>query len=335
MNQSIELRGVRVHNLKGINADIPVKKLVVIVGVSGSGKSSLAFDTLYAEGQRRYIEGFSAYARQFLDRLEKPDADSIERIPPAIALRQHSVNVGSRSTLATTTEIHDRLRLLFAAIGRIVCPECEIEVRRDSPNHVVECVSRLPDGTRFQIAFPVSDPSAAGAGQTPKPTRRDLAVELIEDGFTRAIADGRTLTLQEFVGSDFAETATEATELLVVVDRLVAGNAGDGRLLDSLELAFHAGHERCELICEQPPEVNAGIEAWQVDAVEIDGRPWHVVRFDASVRCAGCGSEFANPEPRLLSFNSPLGACPDCNGFGTIKVDASERSLPGLDAAIG
>ena len=338
MTQSIKLRGVRVHNLKNVDVDIPVKKLVVVVGVSGSGKSSLAFDTLYAEGQRRYIEGFSAYARQFLDRLEKPDADSIEQIPPAIALRQHAVNVSSWATLATATEIHDHLRLLFASLGRIICPTCNIEVRRDSPSHAAVCVSRLPAGSRFQVAFPLTinagtdgqsdehpqNQSSQNSGhnsdqQSAAPrTVGDLASDLIEDGFTRAIVDGRLRTLQEIVTGD-----QTATEMLVVVDRLVAGSVADERLMDSLELAFASGQARCELICQEPPDTDGGVDDLFVDTLAIDGRPWHVVRFDASMCCASCGASFTNLEPRLFSFNSPLGSCSDCNGSGTLKLDSS------------
>ena len=177
----IRARGVRVHNLRNIDIDIPLHQVTVITGVSGSGKSSLAFDTLYAEGQRRYIESFSAYARQFLDRLQKPDADRIEAIPPAIAIRQHQVNVSSRSTVATATEIHDFLRLLFARVGRIVCPDCGLPVRNDSVADITAVIRSIPDKQRFQIAFvPIRQPDESEDA---------LVARLLEEGFNRGVVN--------------------------------------------------------------------------------------------------------------------------------------------------
>src|SRR6185369_5946579 len=166
-HSAIELRGVRVHNLQNVDLDVPLHKLVVITGVSGAGKSSLAFDTLYAEGQRRYIESFSTSARQFLDRLERPDADRIEPIPPAVALRAKPAAASRRATVATATEIHDYLRLLFAKAGVIVCPDCRREVRRDFPASVQTILEKLPAGTRYQICFPIApvSPPLSKGGQ--------------------------------------------------------------------------------------------------------------------------------------------------------------------------
>ena len=183
----ITLRGVRVHNLKSIDLDIPHRKLIVLCGLSGSGKSSLALDTLYAEGQRRYIESFSAYTRQFLERLEKPDAERIDGIPPAVAVTAKNASRSSRSTVGTATEISDYLRLLMAKIGQVFCLRCGHEVRCDSPQNAAERLARLPAGTRYMIAFRCELPEG---GTVPQ-----LAAALREDGFVRAIFDGRLVTL--------------------------------------------------------------------------------------------------------------------------------------------
>lgn len=327
MSHAIELRGVRVHNLKGIDVDIPVKKLVVVAGVSGSGKSSLAFDTLYAEGQRRYIDGFSAYARQFLDRLERPDADRIDRLPPAIALKQHKVNVSGRSTIATATEVHDHLRLLFASIGRVVCPTCDVEIQQDSPEHVAEFVDQLPDGTRFQIAFPVELAHPANERQD---ELSPIAL-LLEDGFSRAIRDGKTVSLESLVERERASGTAgelENAQVWVVPDRLVAGKVNHERLLDSLELAFHHGHDRCALICQDVPPAADQTATTASSACEVDGKTWQLVPFDRSLRCPGCDAEFLEPEPRLFGFNSALGACPECNGFGSVPAISFDKLVP-------
>lgn len=323
MSHAIELRGVRVHNLKGIDVDIPVKKLVVVAGVSGSGKSSLAFDTLYAEGQRRYIDGFSAYARQFLDRLERPDADRIDRLPPAIALKQHKVNVSGRSTIATATEVHDHLRLLFASIGRIVCPTCEVEIQQDSPEQVAAFADQLVEGTRFQIAFPID------VGDTEAEDDQDLGplTLLLEDGFSRAIREGKTVSLESLVARAESGKLEEA-EVWVVPDRLVAGKVNSDRLLDSLELAFQHGHDRCALLCQDVPNGADQNASRSSDAFELDGKPWRLVRFDRSLRCPGCNVEYLEPEPRLFGFNSALGACPECNGFGSVPAISFDKLVP-------
>ncbi|MCA9268616.1 MAG: hypothetical protein KDA41_09105, partial [Planctomycetales bacterium] len=207
---SIELRGVRTHNLQEVDLDLPHGRLIVFCGVSGSGKTSLALDTLYAEGQRRFIESFSAYTRQFLERLEKPDADRIDGLPPAVAVAARDVSRSSRATIATTTEVYDNLRLLFARIGRVMCHGCGQEVRRDTAASVTDDLVDLPDGTRFMLAFE-------------RPLHEQVALEtvrrqLLEDGFGRAILDGRSVRL-----ADEPLAAEAAESVLVVVDRLAAG----------------------------------------------------------------------------------------------------------------
>jgi len=308
-----------VHNLQSIDLRLPLHKLIVISGVSGSGKSSLAFDTLFAEGQRRYIECFSAYARQFLVRLEKPDADRIDHIPPAIAVRHNSVHLGGKSTVATVTEIHDYLRLLFARSGRVTCPNCEQEIRQENPDTVARVVAGFRAGTRFQICFPIAalaevrEPAAVGQ-------EGGGITRLREQGFVRAVIAGRTVELRET--HDFG--AEPNSQTWIVVDRLVAGKATTERVLESLELAFRSGNDRCLLLeaLETADGSNSGRQTI------VDGRPWRLHRFHAQLVCESCDREFAAPQPRLLSFNTPLGACPECRGFGSVPAISLERLVP-------
>ena len=303
----IELRGVRVHNLQNIDVNIPLRKLTVIVGVSGSGKSSLAFDTLYAEGQRRYIDSFSAYARQFLDRLQRPDADRIDRIPPAIAIKQSasSGQHSGRSTVSTETEIYDYLRLLYAKIGIVVCPKCDAVVNRDSPSTAVGMIDELADGVRYQVGFPLTVESVATAQAEDQPetvSLREQVEQIREDGFSRAIAGGATVNLTDYEVND------SQSDMTVVVDRLVAGQSTVERLTDSIETSFRFGEGRAVVIV--PAEESA------TASVQIDGRPWIVYEFNDRFVCSTCSRKFLEPEHRLFSFNSPLGACPDCSGTG-------------------
>ena len=240
----ISLRGVAVHNLQDVDLDLPRRKLIVFCGLSGSGKSSLAIDTLYAEGQRRYIESFSAYTRQFLERLEKPEAERIDGIPPAIAVTSRNTSRSSRSTVGTATEASDYLRLLFAKIGHVHCRQCGREVRCDGPQSTADLLAGLPAGTRYMVAFAL-----------PRRDGNDVAQSLSalrEDGFVRVIAAGRLLNLAEDPAAD--ELATAAVPAnggpYVVVDRLAAGTAV-GRIRDSLETAFHRGGGRCCVFVEE------------------------------------------------------------------------------------
>jgi excinuclease ABC subunit A len=302
--RSIRLRGVRVHNLKGIDLDLPIGRWIAFTGVSGSGKSSLAFDTLYAEGQRRYIETFSPYTRQFLQALDKPDADRIEGIPPAIAVgQQQAARRSGRSTVGTVTEIHDYLALLYAREGRVFCRACGAEVRPASPASVAAWIDRLADGTRYQIAFPVdlSDTTDPGA----------LAASLREEGFVRAIVGGTSVTIE-----DGPLPRPEAGPIDVVVDRLIRGRDDPSRRADSIETAFEKGLGRCVIVAEA--------------ARQVFFRGW---------RCGRCGADQPEPEPRRFQPNSPLGACPTCHGFGrVIDLDLArivpDPSRPIRDGAI-
>ncbi len=319
-SQHIVLRGVEVHNLKSIDLDIPHRKLVVLCGLSGSGKSSLALDTLYAEGQRRYIESFSAYTRQFLQRLEKPEAERIDGIPPAIAVTSKNTSRSSRSTVGTATETADYLRLLYAKIGHVVCPKCGQEVRRDSPQSAAEVLGSLAEGTRYMVAFAVPREEAG------EPAR--LAAALTEDGFVRLIGGGRTIHLTSEPTARGLATGSPGDEpWYVVVDRLAAGSATQGRIRDSLETAFTKGGGQCyAFIDDGRSAVSAA--GGRGNGYTIDGRPWRRLGFSTQFSCVDCQLDFPTPEPRLYSFNSPLGACPQCEGFGNVIDTDMELVVP-------
>ena len=279
----IRLRGVRVHNLKGIDLDLPLNRLIVVSGVSGSGKSSLAFDTLYAEGQRRYIETFSAYTRQFLEKLDKPDADRIDGIPPALAIAQRVGRRSIRSTVGTVTEIHDSLALLFARIGRVICRSCGDRVEPATPDSIAAALDDLPEGTRYQVAFPIE--------VRPESDRAALAAVLREDGFARVHSEGQTIALDGLAALPLPASGV----LDVIVDRLVRGRESANRRFDSIETAFARGLGRCRIITES--EDRTFYQGW---------------------RCGRCGIDYLAPDPRLFRYNSLLGACPTCEGFGRV-----------------
>jgi excinuclease ABC subunit A len=323
----ISLRGVEVHNLKHVDLDLPRGKLIVFCGLSGSGKTSLALDTLYAEGQRRYIESFSAYTRQFLERLEKPAAEKITGLPPAIAVTHKHGSRSGRSTVGTTTEVNDYLRLLFAKIGRVFCEHDGTEVRRDTPQSVAAELVRLPEGVRFMIIAPPAILS------TTEPLL--LADELKQRGFVRAIVRSQVINLaDETIDSLIKDIA--AGELMIVVDRLTGGVPAQ-RLRDSLETAFAVGEGSCTVLVEEPASVTAGSSSSvsgatagmsssafgnRAQPTTVDDRPWLAFRYDDQMRCGLCGRVYIEPEPRLFSFNSPVGACPECEGFGNkIEID--------------
>ena len=304
--EKIVVRGASTHNLKNISVSFPVNKLTVITGVSGSGKSSLAFDTLYAEGQRRYVESLSAYARQFLERMDKPDVDEITGISPAIAIRQKNATKNPRSTVATQTEIYDYLRLLFARAGTTICHVCRREVKKDSPESAAdEILAALDDGTRFYVLFPIQEEvsrelvRAARKGK-PKASSKDLStqaflISLLQQGFSRLFRDGEMIELQK--PEDYAFDNFDST--YVLIDRLKAAQDIRQRLVDSLEICFREGHA-------------AVIET-------TDGKP---LKFSDRFICKYDGTRYEEPEPHLFSFNSPFGACPTCQGFGnTIGID--------------
>ena len=340
--EAIEVRGARVNNLKNISFSIPINQMTVVTGVSGSGKSSLAFDTVYAEGQRRYVESLSAYARQFLERMDKPDVDEVRGIAPAIAIRQKNATRNPRSTVSTQTEIYDYLRLLYARVGTTICRVCGREVHRDSPESAAdEILNQIKEGTRFFVLFPAQAglqvelngnsvaPSTRRRGDTgkrrkeksPRPrvpaSPRHLitahVMSLMQRGFTRLLHEDVQIDLaspDDYQRDDF-------DHVYVLVDRLVAREDVRQRLVDSLETCFREGHGQSVI------EI-ADTHASGVPPVERAGgvRTRERLRFSENFECKYDGTVYATPEPRLFSFNNPFGACPTCQGFGnTIGLD--------------
>ncbi|HEU4629642.1 MAG TPA: excinuclease ABC subunit UvrA [Gemmatimonadaceae bacterium] len=304
MKDAIIVRGARQHNLKGIDVEIPRRSYTVITGPSGSGKSSLAFDTIYAEGQRRYVESLSAYARQFLDRMEKPDVDLIEGLSPAVAIEQKNPTKTSRSTVGTATEIYDYLRLLWARIGRTYCPVCGRELRPDTVQSVTDTVLALPAGTRFMVAFPLRPSSKV---------RSAVVVEnLRAQGFLRVAVDGRVLHLDDVEAQRVDLTA--AQELLVVVDRLAAEPETRGRTADAVGTAFREGDGDCVLLLATPLPDPTRAAADGAESPPLTER----LRFTERFECPNDGTRLSTPTPQLFSFNNPRGACPTCNGFGAV-----------------
>ena len=339
-NESIVVRGARTHNLKNIDFEIPHNALTVVTGVSGSGKSSLAFDTIYAEGQRRYVESLSAYARQFLERIEKPDVEYIEGIAPAVAIRQKNTSRSPRSTVGTATEIYDYLRLLFARIGRTYCRNCGLEVKKDTPDEVADAVLALEDGTRLLVLFPVlSQPGEAGqsanatsqsrtgaaftaphAGSssgakkvvTRRPRKRDAQddgpaslksrlLDLRQKGFNRLFQSEQVF---EFSTPESLLDLNFSQPVFVLLDRITVSRDSRTRIVDATETGFR---ESGEILFQVVPR---------------DGQQGHALPFSQRFECKNCRIRYQEPEPRLFSFNNPYGACPRCQGFGnTIDFD--------------
>ena len=300
MDDSIFIRGARVHNLKNISLAIPHNQLTVVTGVSGSGKSSLVFDTVYAEGQRRYVESLSAYARQFLERMEKPDVDEIFGIAPPIAIRQKNTTRNPRSTVATSTEIYDFLRLLYARVGRTYCPKCGQLVQRDTVDQVAQTMLAQPEGSRWYALFPVRRGATTEA-------LRDQLFELRKKGFNRLYQNGRVFefsTPESLLDIDFNQP------VFVLVDRFVISPDLHQRLVDTTEICYR---EAGEVIFEEATPHHP---------------PPATLRFSEKFACKQCGIELVTPEPALFSFNNPMGACPRCQGFGnTIDYDMN-RVIP-------
>ncbi|MGB6481914.1 MAG: hypothetical protein WBE86_00350, partial [Candidatus Acidiferrales bacterium] len=322
---AIRVRGARVHNLKNIDFEIPHNAITVVTGVSGSGKSSLAFDTIYAEGQRRYNESLSAYARQFLERIEKPDMDEMTGIAPAIAIRQKNSTRNPRSTVATATEIYDYLRLLYARVGHTFCVVCGEEVKKDTIDEIAERVLKLPAGRRFYVLYPLviqaeapvattktRSFSSIKAGKKAAPAAdaiKQTLGNLQKRGFNRVYQAGR---VYEFSSPETLLDVDFAKPVYVAVDRLALGPEIRSRLMDSIEICYREG--RSEAILEFVPE-NAG------------GAPERMI-FSERFECKKCRITYQEPEPRLFSFNNPYGACPRCQGFGnTIDFDI-DRVIP-------
>ncbi|HYL23355.1 MAG TPA: excinuclease ABC subunit UvrA, partial [Burkholderiales bacterium] len=303
---SIRIRGARTHNLKNISVELPRNRLVVITGLSGSGKSSLAFDTLYAEGQRRYVESLSAYARQFLELMEKPDVDLIEGLSPAIAIEQKAASHNPRSTVGTVTEIHDYLRLLFARAGTPYCPQHGVALQAHTVAQMVDQLLALPEDTRLMVLAPVV------AGR--KGEQADLLEELRAQGFTRVRIDGKVHELD--AAPRLAKQRQHSVD--VVVDRLRARADVKQRLAESLETALRHADGRAL-------------------AVETDSGREHL--FSSKYACPVPGCDYALPElePRLFSFNNPMGACPRCDGLGSVEFFDVKRIVahPNLSLASG
>ncbi|WP_348269003.1 excinuclease ABC subunit UvrA [Edaphobacter paludis] len=330
----ITIRGARTHNLKGIDVDIPHNALTVVSGVSGSGKSSLAFDTVYAEGQRRYVESLSAYARQFLERIEKPDVDHMDGLAPAIAIKQKNQTRNPRSTVATATEIYDYLRLLYARCGTVTCLHCGGIVRHDTVDEIVASILALPEGTRTYALFPIlraeiklepmQQPSAEPEAEAPKPKKavakkstkaaaapkaiditdalKERLTELRRRGYNRLYQSGKIVefsTPESLLELDFAQP------IFVLVDRLAISPDSRARIVDAIETGYR---ESGEIQFHTVPR-------------EDEAEPQHL-RFSAAFECSTCHRAYREPEPRLFSFNNPYGACPRCQGFGnTIDFD--------------
>ncbi len=287
MSDYIEIKGARVNNLKNVDVKIPRDRLVVVAGVSGSGKSSLAFDTLYAEGQRRYVESLSSYARQFLGRMNKPECDFIKGIPPAIAIEQRVISRNPRSTVGTTTEIYEYLRLLYARIGRTFSPISGQEVKKHSTEDIIQCAQQYTKGTKFVVMAPVVIPE----GRT---LEQQLKMYVL-NGYTRIFVKGDIQRISEY--SESSENSEYSELPYLVIDRLTVDDAKDAvsRLVDSAETAFYEGNGECRLMFLPS-----------------------MLSYDFSMRFEADGMKFEEPSDNLFSFNSPVGACPECQGFGKI-----------------
>ena len=294
---NIEITGAKVHNLRNVDVTIPRNSLTVVTGLSGSGKSSLSFDTLYAEGQRRYVESLSAYARQFLDRMQKPDVEHIEGLSPAIAIEQRTTGGNPRSIVATVTEIHDYLRLLYGSVGIAHCPECGRKVARQSAEQIVEAIGKFPEGTKFIIYAPVV--------KGRKGRHEDVVESVKRAGFVRLRIDGETYAIEDVPELDKKKNHS----IDVVVDRLAA-KPGDSayltRLTDSVELALKTGE---------------GI-------IYVAKTTGEEETFSEKNACIACGISFDELKPRSFSFNSPFGACPECSGLGSIYFFDEDLVVP-------
>ncbi|HAR44429.1 MAG TPA: ABC-ATPase UvrA, partial [Bdellovibrionales bacterium] len=318
-DEEIAIRGAKVHNLKNISVTLPRNKLVVLTGVSGSGKSSLAFDTIYAEGQRRYVESLSAYARQFLEQLSKPDIESITGLSPTISIEQRTTSYNPRSTVGTVTEIYDYLRLLFARVSKPYCWKCEQPIRSQSPQQVVDSILSSPLGTRLSILAPIV--------RGRKGEYQKELLQLRQRGFVRVRVDGDIHDLSDDITLD----KNKKHDISVYIDRLIIkGDLGTlaARISDSVELGLKLGEGM--LILETQPS-GATAESEPIETL-----------LSEKFACPTCHISYPSPEPRTFSFNSPMGACPECDGLGTKPspedLDAEEDTVDSdlnLDAITG
>ena len=304
----IVVRGAREHNLKNVNVELPRDKLVVFTGLSGSGKSSLAFDTIYAEGQRRYVESLSAYARQFLGQMDKPDVDVIDGLSPAISIDQKSASRNPRSTVGTITEVYDYLRLLYARIGEQHCPNDGTRLQRQTPQQIVDRILDMDEGLRFQVIAPVVR-GRKGEYDT-------LLEDLSGQGFVRARIDGETIDIDEFLKRDERLAKYENHDIGIIVDRLVLKEGIERRLTDSLEQALNLAEGVAE-----------------IEIVHRDAEP-ESLTFSQHLACPKCGESYDEPAPRNFSFNSPYGACVTCDGLGTTFEVDPELVIPDVELSL-
>ena len=293
MNDNIIVKGAKEHNLKNINVTIPRDKLVVITGLSGSGKSSLAFDTLYAEGQRRYVESLSSYARQFLGLMEKPDVESIEGLSPAIAIDQKTTSKNPRSTVGTVTEIYDYIRLLYARIGVPHCPNCGKKIERQTLDQIVETVMKLEEGTKIQILAPVV--------RGRKGEYKALLENFAKEGFVRVRVDGTLYELTDDIDID----RKKKHDIELIVDRLIIKEDIRSRLAESIEISLKYANN---LVIVSTPEEE--------------------MLFSQNYACPDCNISIEELSPRMFSFNNPVGACPDCTGIGYLMRIDEDLIIP-------
>ena len=334
-SDSIVIKGARQHNLKDIDLEIPRNKMVVITGISGSGKSSLAFDTIYAEGQRRYVESLSAYARQFLGQMDKPDVDYIEGLSPAVSIDQKSTTKNPRSTVGTVTEIYDYLRLLFARIGKPHCPQCGRQITQQTVEQMVDAVMALPENTKFQVLAPVV--------RGRKGEYRQVFEDIRKEGYVRVRVDGQTYEVTDDIPMD----RYKQHWIDVVVDRLVVKEGIEKRLADSIEAAIKMGKgvvgigvqsERSTFNVQRPTS-NVRTESEERGTQNEErgtenAEPGTTMIFSEQFACSECGISLEEIAPRNFSFNSPYGACPDCHGLGTHTELDPARILPDWDLSI-
>src|SRR5262245_25184808 len=285
-NTTIVVRGAREHNLRGVDLDLPRNQLICFTGVSGSGKSSLAFDTLYAEGQRRYVESLSSYARQFMGQMQKPDVDYLGGLSPSISIQQKTAGRNPRSTVGTITEIHDYLRVLYARVGQGHCPECGRPITAQTREQILARILAMPLGTRFLVLAPVV------RGQ--KGEYKDLFSDMLKRGFVRARADGEVVRLSD----DLKLDRKIKHDIEIVIDRLKADPAGRARIAEAVDQALTLG------------------EGNLIVKVEADEKETDDILFSAHYACTHCDKSYEPPSPQLFSFNSPHGMCPDCDGLG-------------------
>ena len=294
MNDKIIIKGAKEHNLKNISLEIPKDKLVVITGLSGSGKSSLAFDTLYAEGQRRYVESLSSYARQFLGIMEKPDVESIEGLSPAISIDQKTTSKNPRSTVGTVTEIYDYIRLLYARIGVPYCPNCGVKIEKQTIDQIVDNILSHEEGTKIQVLSPVV--------RSKKGEYTKLFADMQKNGFVRAKIDGEIYELSDDIELD----RNKKHNIDIIVDRLVIRPESRNRLAESVEVAMqYAG----SLV--------------KIDFIGIGEKI-----YSSNYACTNCGFSFEELSPRMFSFNNPQGACPECTGIGYLMKMDEDLIIP-------